>query len=280
MTEKEIIIVGGPGSGKSNYLARFWIAVHSACNNLILTTPPQDLQYIEGITAHLLQNKFVPRTEPEERAREFNISIRSKDESILANIIVPDMYGEIWKKAVSTYEIPENWLTTLRKSSAAMLFVRIRAENNIQPLDWVNSQELLKAGLAEQSNSEIPTQIALLELLRFIEENINRSKGSNPKIAVIVTAWDLLDDNEANESPQVYLEKQFPLFAGRLTDIETLDVKVFGCSIVGGDLTAKEFGDTFHDVKIEEVGYVVYSDEDGNLQNNNDVTKPINWLLG
>jgi hypothetical protein len=279
MAEKEIIIVGGPGSGKSNYLARFWLAVHSESNNLILTTPPEDLLYIEGITAHLLQNKFVPRTEPEERAREFNIGLHSKDGSIQAQITVPDMYGEIWKKAVATYEIPENWLYTLRRSSQAILFVRIRNENNIQPLDWVNSQELLKAGLGEESNSEIPTQIALLELLRFIEENINKSIVNRPKVAVLVTAWDLLDANESIESPYTYLEKQFPLFAGRLADIESLNVKVFGCSIVGGDLSDQEFEQTFQELKIEEVGYIVYEDENGNIIKSNDVTKPINWLL-
>lgn len=280
MTKNEIIIVGGPGSGKSNYLARFWLAIHGKHNDLKLTAPPEDLVYIEGITAFLLQNKFVPRTEPEERSRDFNVTITSKDSSVQADITVPDMYGEIWKKAVETYEVPEKWLKALRKSSAAILFLRIRHENNVQPLDWVNSQELLKAGLAGDTNSEIPTQIALMELLRFVEENINRLKNViQPKIAILITAWDSLDDETASKSPIDYLEQQFPLFAGRVSDIESLDVRVFGCSVVGGDLNSEDFGKVFQEQNIHEVGYIVYENTDGEVIRENDVTKPVSWLL-
>ncbi|GAA3773083.1 hypothetical protein [Flavobacterium ginsengiterrae] len=279
MIKKEIIIVGGPGSGKSNYLARFWLAIYGKGNDLILTAPPDDLAYIEDITAFLLQSKFVPRTEPQERARDFNVAIKTKDDAILANLTVPDMFGEIWKKAVETYEIPEKWLSTLRNSTSAILFLRIRNENNVQPLDWVNSQDLLKVGLGDEKNSDIPTQIALLELLRFIDENIVKSNGGKPKVAIMVTAWDLLDPQESKESPMTYLEKQYPLFAGRLSDINSLDVKIFGCSIVGGDLNMEEFGIAFQDQNINDVGYVVYQDEDGYVIKQDDVTKPMSWLL-
>jgi hypothetical protein len=279
MIKKEIIIVGGPGSGKSNYLARFWLAIYGKGNDLILSAPPDDLAYIEDITAFILQNKFVPRTEPEERSRDFIVEIKSQDNTILANLTVPDMYGEIWKKAVETYEIPEKWLNNLRNSTSAILFLRIRNENNVQPLDWVNSQGLLKAGLGDERNSDIPTQIALLELLRFIDENIIKSDSGKPKVAVMVTAWDLLDPQESKESPMIYLEKQYPLFAGRLSDIDSLDVKIFGCSIVGGDLNVEEFGKVFQDQNINDVGYVVYEDDNGNVVKEDDVTKPMSWLL-
>ena len=276
---KTIILVGGPGSGKSNYLARLWLAVSSQRYNLTSLTPPQDLDYIEGIVAHLLQGKFVPRTESEEKNREFDVSIQAKNTGLTANIIVPDMYGEIWDKAVSSYEIPEKWLTVLRSSTGALLFVRVRSDHNIQPLDWVTTQGFLKAGLGSEKNSEIPTQISLLELLRFIDENISRVNQVKSKVAVIIAAWDLLDEQEKAEGPNAYLENQFPMFAGRLSDIDSLNVKVFGCSIVGGDLEEEEFEQTFLNGNIEETGYIVHYNEIGELVKDEDVTKPINWLL-
>lgn len=276
---KTIILIGGPGSGKSNYLARLWLAIASQRYNLISITPPQDLVYIEGIAAHLLQGKFVPRTEPEEKNREFNVSVKTKDDQFTANIIVPDMYGEIWDKAVSSYEIPEKWLNVLRGSSSAILFVRVRSEHNIQPLDWVTTQEFLKAGLGTEKNSEIPTQISLLELLRFTDENVSRSNKSKPKVAVIIAAWDLLSEEEKVQGPIGYLQNQFPMFAGRIEDIDTLDVKVFGCSIVGGDLKEDAFEQAFLNNSIDKTGYIVHYDSTGVLINDADITKPINWLL-
>lgn len=276
---KKIILVGGPGSGKSNYLARLWLAIASKRYNLVAKTSPQNIEYIEGIAAHLLQGKFVPRTESEEKNREFDASLKTKDGNLSADIVVPDMYGEIWDRAVSLYEIPDKWLKLLQNSSCAMLFVRVRSEHNVQPLDWVNTQALLKLGLGSENNSAIPTQISLLELLRFIDENINRDGNSKPKVALIIAAWDLLDDEQKLEGPLAYLQNQFPLFAGRLDDIDSLNVKVFGSSVVGGDLSENKFEQEFLQGNVMESGFVVHRGDNGNFVLDEDVTKPIIWLL-
>lgn len=273
------MLVGGPDSGKSNYLARLWLAFQSQKFNLNSPTIPGDVRYVESIAEHLLQGQFVPRTEPEEKNREFHVSVKTKDERITADIIVPDILGEIWGKAVSTLEIPEKWLTALRKSSAAVLFVRVLSKNNVSPLNWVTSQGFLKMGLGAEKEQLIPTQVVLMELLRFIDENINRKGNSKPKVAVIVTAWDLLHIDEAKAGPLAYLNHEFPMFAGRLSDIRTLDIKVFGSSIVGGDFETEGFSEQFFNKGIHETGYIVESDPTGKIIPSEDVTKPISWLL-
>lgn len=279
MKEKSIMLVGGPDSGKSNYLARLWLAFQSQKYDLNSPTIPGDVRYVESIAEHLLQGQFVPRTEPEEKNREFHVSVKTKGERITADIIVPDILGEIWGKAVSTLEIPEKWLATLRKSSAAVLFVRVLSKNNVLPLNWVTSQGFLKMGLGSDNEQLIPTQVVLLELLRFIDENINRKGNPKPKVAVIVTAWDLLHSEEATEGPLAYLHHEFPMFAGRLSDIRSLDVKVFGSSIVGGDFETDGFTEEFFNKGIHDTGYIVETGTDGKIISSDDVTKPISWLL-
>ena len=279
MKEKSIILVGGPDSGKSNYLARLWLAFKSKRFDLISSTTPGDVRYIESIAEHLLRGEFVPRTEPEEKNRDFHVSVTTKDGTLDANIIVPDILGEIWDKAVSTLEIPEKWLTTLRKSSSAVLFVRVQSKNNVEPLNWVTSQALLKAGLGENNEKAIPTQIVLMELLRFIDENISRKVFKKPRVAIVVTAWDKLHQEDASGGPLAYLETEFPMFAGKLSDIKTLDIKVFGSSILGGDFKSPEFSETFFDRNIHERGYIVFHGADGQTDSTTDVTTPINWLL-
>lgn len=279
MSEKSIILIGGPSSGKSNFLARLWVALNSKKHYLTTPSSPDDLQYIEGITEHIFHGKFVPRTEPQEKNRNFEVLIESTDTTINAKVLVPDMYGEIWSKAVQTLEISEKWMSMLENSEAAALFVRIRSENNVQPLDWVTSQAHLKAGFKNTGAAEIPTQVSLIEQLRFINSNIKRGKGKLPKVAIIVTAWDLLHKDEAEEGPEQYLMRQFPMFAGRLSDVNTLNIKIFGCSIVGGDLDIPEFVTTFLNEEIEKSGYVIMKNSDDTYSETKDITQPINWLL-
>jgi len=279
MKEKSIILVGGPDSGKSNYVARLWLAIQSKRHHLIASRLPNDVTYVESISEHLLKGKFVPRTEPEERNREFHVSVITKDESISADIVVPDILGEIWKKAVATLEIPEKWLTALRKSTSAVLFVRVHSKNNVEPLNWVTSQEFLKMGIGDVHEQDIPTQIALMELLRFIDENISRKGKEKPRVAVIITAWDFLSKEEYALGPEKYLENEFPMFAGRLSDIDSLEVRVFGSSILGGDLKTEAFVNDFFEQDIHDKGYIVEQGGDGKTEEIKDVTKPINWLL-
>ncbi|WP_017258881.1 TRAFAC clade GTPase domain-containing protein [Pedobacter arcticus] len=280
MKQKSIILVGGPDSGKSNYLARLWLALESQNFDLISATTPNDIRYVESIAEHLLQGEFVPRTEPEEKNREFHVSVKSKDESLSADIVVPDILGEIWAKAVSTLEIPEKWLKTLKSADSAILFIRAHSENNITPLNWVTSQDYLKMGYGDKEKDDaLPTQIVLMELLRFIDQNINRKSNPKPKVSIIITAWDLLDVEEAKKGPEEYLMNEFPLFAGRLSDIDSLEIKLFGSSIVGGDLKEDTFVNSFLEKGIDQTGYVVERDHNGNLKHNNDVCQPISWLL-
>jgi hypothetical protein len=77
-----------------------------------------------------------------------------------------------------------------------------------------------------------------------------------------------------------YLRREFPLFAGRLADTGRLDVKLFGLSVVGGDLEDdEEFRNRFLERDISEQGWVVVEDE-GGIRTDDDVMLPIAWAIG
>jgi hypothetical protein len=70
------------------------------------------------------------------------------------------------------------------------------------------------------------------------------------------------------------------LFAGRLADIDRLDVKVYGLSVVGGDLADDDgFRTRFFDRDISEQGWVVL-DDGGQLKTDDDVMLPLAWAMG
>lgn len=327
MSERTVILVGGPDTGKTNYIARLWESIRSKTGSLIAPYPPTDIAFVEEALEHLLKGEFAPRSNPNvaESTQSFVVSVQKAGEadSPVSDIVVPDVTGELWKKTLETYEIPQKWLDGLQSASGALLFVREGSKSNEVALDWVTCARLLRyrakarggnaqdaaderaAGRAgevaedgplepdaagngdglsehavgeESQETKIPTQIALCEFLRFLEFGLKREKGSSrPRVAVLVTAWDRLDREKRVQGPMAYLRAQFPMFAGRLEDIETLDVKTFGVSVVSGDFADPVFKEKFYEKGLKGAGYVVTDDRPDEFVP--DLTLPVSWVM-
>jgi hypothetical protein len=88
-------------------------------------------------------------------------------------------------------------------------------------------------------------------------------------------------ETEAN-GPEAYLETNFPMLAGRLSDTSRLEVRVFGLSVVGGDLKDDpEYRNAFLDGSFDESGWVAVKDPDsGKWLTIVDVTLSIVWVVG
>lgn len=264
---------------------RLWEALRGGEGALVTAAPPSNIKYVEDGLAHLLQGAFAPRTlnESETVARELKIGVRSAENEQFPTIdvVVPDLKGELWQTAVETGELPEQWMNLLNASSGAFLFLRVLSEQNVAPLDWITAERLLRLQEVDHAEANvIPTQVALCELLRFLEITLKPTpSGNRPRVAVIITAWDLLDAESADAGPEAYLEKEYPLFAGRLKDALNVDVQVFGLSVVGGDFDDLDFRDQFFRNGIKNAGYVAF-DIDSGVERKPDVTIPISWVVG
>jgi hypothetical protein len=277
------MLIGGPDSGKTNYLARLWKALQSGTGQLKLVEA-SDIKYVEDALAHLLQGSFAPRSEKntEESRRDFVVTMTAQGTGKEIKVVVPDVTGELWKDAVSSSELPEEWMNQLKESSAALLFVRVLSDLNVAPLDWVTARDLLKMGWAEPPQEEsMPTQVLLSELLRFLQLTLRkRSNGGLPRVAIVITAWDRLDAEAKALGPAAYIETQYPLFSGRLDDASSVEIRLFGSSVVGGDLGDDPvFRQRFFEEDLNTSGYVV-QEIDGKVREELDLTLPIAWLAG
>lgn len=327
MTLRSIVLLGGPDSGKTNYIGRLWPSFKKRKGVLRAERLPDDIAYVDGAVEHLMQGSFAPRSDRnlEVGRADFSISVRGANgEGELTELMVPDISGELWTRMVRTFEISHEWLTVLNDSQGAILFVRALSDQVVQPLDWVTARTILQLEVegdaavdatASDSNGgssviavadslsgqiepipdkhgdgsivelpsapDLPTQVLLCELLRYLELCLaDRSDGSRPHVAVVVAAWDLLDSDVRAAGPLAYLKREFPLFAGRLADAGRLDVKLFGLSVVGGDLDDdEEFRNRFLENDISEQGWVIVENMDG-LTTNYDVMLPIAWAMG
>lgn len=275
-----VILIGGPDTGKTNFLARMVLHLRDGKGALRAVSLPDDIQYIEDALAYLMKGEFAPRshntTGEVSGVVEITVAVSEGAEEV-ATLVVPDVSGETWDEVARSAEISQDWLDRIRTASGALLFVRVLSELNVAPMDWVNAPKLLAlAGPAD--NFAVPTQVILCEFLRLLEENAAREGDQTPRVAIILTAYDRLDEETRKLGPRTFLESAFPLFAGKIANTSRLDVGVFGASVVGGELADAKFKNRYLQGDIASSGYII-DDTGSQPEETSDFSRPISWVL-
>lgn len=277
---RSIVLLGGPDSGKTNYIGPLWRALDVKGGALHAAEQPEDINFVLEITDHLFAGGFAPRSEHSDARRNFEVVVAATENGPRARIVVPDISGELWRNAVIDSEIDSGWMNELTQADGALLFVRVGSDQDVRPLDWVTSRRMLEK-LGDEGDQGLPTQVMLCELIRFLEGSLAKRKdGERPRLSVVVTAWDLVDAGVFQQGPLAYLQREYPLVAGRLSDLEALNVKIFGLSSVGGDLKHDpNYRQAFLEEGPDGHGWVSVDDGDG-WNKDSDITLPIAWAVG
>jgi len=278
---RSVVLLGGPDSGKTNYVGRVWRALDAGVGRLHAARQPEDLRFVQDVTDHLFSGNFAPRTAHADKRRDFEVIVAEQRGGAQTAIVIPDILGELWRNAVLDCEIAADWMDELKRADGALLFVRVGSDQDVRPLDWVTSRNLL-AKIGCDDAADLPTQVMLCELIRFLEVTlIDRPDGGRPRLSVVVSAWDLVDPGVFARGPFAYIEREYPLFAGRLRHCDRFDVRVFGLSVVGGDLrNDSEHRERFLDDGLDLHGWVVVEDETGTWRQQGDLTLPVAWVVG
>lgn len=277
---RSIILLGGPDSGKTNYIAPLWRVLDGGTGALHAAEQPDDIRFVLEVADHIFAGEFAPRSEHSDARRDFEVVVAAIQDGPRSRVIIPDITGELWRNAVIESEITSDWMNELIRADSALLFVRIGSDQDVRPLDWVTSRNMLEK-LGNEEDQGLPTQVMLCELIRFLEGSLaEREDGECPRLSVVVSAWDLVDPNMFQQGPLAYLEREYPLVAGRLADLENLDVRVFGLSSVGGDLKHDPvYRQAFLEAGPDGQGWVAVDDGDG-WRKDPDLTLPIAWAIG
>lgn len=282
MTRRSVILMGGPDSGKTNFVGRLWHALDARTGALHAAIQPEDIGFALDTADHLFQGHFAPRTEHADR-RDFEVTVIPAAGGDETKILIPDIRGELWQRAVMDSEISADWMEELERADGALLFVRVNSDLNVSPLDWVTSQRLLQQVGADEDRDKLPTQVMLIELIRFLELTLSdRPDGGKPRLSVVVAAWDLIDAEMRAAGPEAYISREYPMLGGRLRDTSRLDVQVFGLSVVGGDLTEDDaYRQEFLEAGLDGHGWIyAYDSSSSQWKRDADVTVPVAWVVG
>lgn len=278
---RSIVLLGGPDSGKTNYIGRVWPALDAGGGGLHAAVQPDDIRFVLEVADHLYSGNFAPRSEHADERRDFEVVVAAEKGGDQTTIVIPDISGELWLSAADQGEVATTLMDEMRSASGALLFVRVNSEADVRPLNWVTSK-LHFAKLGNIDDDGLPTQVMLCELLRFLETSLSkRSDGLPPRVSIVVSAWDIVDQEKFTLGPKAWLDREYPLLAGRLGDIEAIDLKVFGLSVVGGDLKTDEA--CRNDVQengLDGRGWVAIQNETGEWHKDSDLTLPIAWAVG
>jgi hypothetical protein len=260
---------------------RLWTALREKKGELVEAAQPTNLEFVLEASEHLFQGQFIQRSEQTEDRRDFEVTVGSRSNGKQAKILVPDISGELWRRAVTDLDVSPELLEDMRSASGALLFLREGSDQNVQPLDWITAKKYLSK-VKVAADEGIPTQVMLCELIRFLELTLaRRPDGAKPRLAVVVSAWDLVGADVFEKGPVAYLEAEYPMLAGRLDDLSTLDVQVFGLSVVGGNLDEASFKKIFLETGIDGNGWVaIRATETGMWTKDPDLTKPVAWAIG
>ncbi|CNB70268.1 TPA: hypothetical protein RFB65_004276 [Yersinia enterocolitica] len=277
---RSIILLGGPDSGKTNYIGPLWRALDDKTGALHAVEQPKDIKFVLEVADHLFQGSFAPRTELSDTRRDFEVLVAAIKDGPQSRVIMPDISGELWRNAVADNEISTDWMDELKQADAALLFLRVGSDQDVRPLDWVASRKMLEK-IGNEEDQGIPTQVMLCELIHFLEDSLTeREDGELPRLSVVVAAWDLVDAKQFENGPIAYIEREYPLVAGRLADLKTLNVQVFGLSSVGGDLKHDPvYRQAYLKAGTDGHGWVAMYDGNKWLKNS-DITLPVAWAVG
>jgi hypothetical protein len=197
-------------------------------------------------------------------------------------VFVPDATGELWLDLYRKREWPVKWDDLVTKTCGFVLFVCVGSPHNVAALDWITCERLYGPGVSPKP-TDVPTQVLLVEWLQILRWITRRKIGHSyrPRLSVVVTAWDRVPADRRQENPQDYLETEFPLLAQFIrASSHGFDAKVFGLSIVGGDLDLDpEFHEEFLRSDPSSLGYAVSGPQSG-VERRGDVLMPIYWALG
>ncbi len=277
-----LLFIGLPGSGKTTFLAALWHVLNdrSSATALKLTKLSGDRTYLNQIAKEWRECSQVPRT----NLQTEQIVILHLDGNGFGSfdLSIPDLAGEAFKQQLTERRMTRHHDAFVQEATGLMLFLHPDVQKGRQ-LTLARRLESELPGACEEDEIAasagvnnawlpefLPTQVKLVELLQFILERTQRKL----QIAVVVSAWDLVDHLG---SPHEFVARELPLFQQFLEANEDIFIySVFGVSAQGGDITVDAQKQTLLGLDDALKRIKVRQDQ----QTDNDITKPIAWLLG
>ena len=277
----QALLVGLPASGKTTFVAALWHVITSqdVDGALALDSLEPSVEHLNELSSRW--NSFEEANRTSSNAENISaIRIGSSSEEPI-RIVVPDLAGESIQQSLVDRRWKPEFSEFVRGSTGVLLFVhpgKIRQAWSIADAIDVADEELQPASGADMANESaerewrpdnVPTDVELVDLLQLLCGHIDKQRF---RLAVIVSAWDLVDDQGP---PSKWLAKELPLLEQFLISARSqIDLRVYGVSAQGGQLP-RDSTQLQSFVKASDRIQVVLDD----AAPSHDITAPLRWVV-
>jgi hypothetical protein len=288
---RSVLLIGVQDAGKTNFLSRLWIKLDAGSGILAKAGLPSDLDYLNSGADHLLKGEFAPRTPQDVHdTTEIPVKTTAPGLGFSGTLIVPDLPGEQVLSVYRTRQWSDEWESKIQDGCGCLLFVRVDSKELKAPLDWMNCPTHFGSQLPssavekdDDGKEKPPTQVVLVDWLQFLRKAFTNLVGGTyrPRIGVVVSAWDLVANDQKQLGPGAWIEANLPLLSQFIkTNGSNFDFQYFGVSVSSGNLDADpEFKTSYLNGDPRAAGEVVHS-LSGAIEISHDVTLPVAWALG
>jgi hypothetical protein len=215
--------------------------------------------------------------------------VRHPPSGVCAELSIPDFAGELFDSHFVTRSFPLDLCDRIQKAAGFLLFLHSKHNADHALLEDAFFMEPVEHEASPPTNSvawqleRAARQVKLVDLLQFIEEI--RSNQAPAKVAVMLSAWDLVVDfpdigrNAARDIPKVpslFLSRNWPLLDQFLSNHpNAFQSRVFGVSARGGGTAVSDVERLTGFRRPSDRVFVVDGDH-----RSHDLSRPIRWLLG
>nr|WP_315487994.1 hypothetical protein [uncultured Rhodoferax sp.] len=284
MTDRSVVVMGLPGSGKTTFLAALWHLVTEGELDSKLTYVTLKTNNVAHLNKIAEVWRLARKPERTSVAGDRVVSMILKaDGGTPQTITFPDVAGEAFLQMWEEREC-DDVVATWLKGPSVLFFIHA---DTVDSPHWVIDETLRSERLGlERGTDEVvqwsprlaPTQVQVTDLLQSMQAD---PLDVGPRrLAIVLSAWDKVAPE--GMSPEDYLRVKLPLLHQFLKHgfKPQWEVRVYGVSAQGGDYDEekKEHAEAMalREVKLPSKRIrVAYAGAD----ESHDLTEPLQWLL-
>jgi hypothetical protein len=305
MSKFELVLLGGPNSGKTHYGGQLYGRVTQRTGTGALRLRPggvpQDLRLFAEVLDCLDQGKAAGHTHYETWG-QLLLPLEDQDGNAI-DLNWPDYGGEQMKQVLERREVPMAWRDWLLSAQGWLLMIRLSQETVYphkleelakHPSDHdaspqgaagpeQDAEEALDAGPQKTDRKE-PSRwdanastVELLQVLLHAAQLGTHARLHHPRLAVLLSCYDEVEPKDGRP-PRMVLAKRLPLLDAFIDSLwEPGTSSVWGLAALGKPLSKDVADDDFIGSGPRRQGWVVVP-EGG--ERNPDLSLPLVWLLG
>jgi len=278
MSPPEIVVLGGPNSGKTHFAGQLYGRLQRRPEALRLRqdagTPP-DLHVLEEVLRCLESGRAAAHTAS---ATWDTVSLPLVDtQERPMDLRWPDYGGEQINAVTKDRLVSEHWRERLVAASGWLLFIRLRNE-----ITYPDRLATLTDGPPETADPETRKDwdanaklVELLQILLHVGEIGTVKRITAPRLAVLLSCYD--EQGGGLQPPREALRARLPLLSSFIeSNWRAESLSIWGLSSLGRLLKEDSSDDAFIDSGPEFQGWIV-PPEGG--KRDPDLTAPLAWIL-